>query len=60
MAQFSLFKYFKRKERSDCLPDPYGPLNKQVPSSLIKEAIDICYKTTDKDIDKDKKRSPYN
>ena len=59
MAQFSLFKYFKRKERSDCLPDPYGPLNKQVPSSSIEEAnkeVDICYKTTDKD----KKRSPYN
>ena len=56
---FSLFKYFKQKEHCDCLPDPYGPLNKQVPSTLIEEAnkeVDTCYKTTDKE----KKGSPYN
>ena len=26
---------FKRERRHDCLPDPHGPLNKQVPSSSI-------------------------
>ena len=26
-----LFKYFKWKGKRDCLPDPHGPLYKQVP-----------------------------
>ena len=55
----ALFKYFKRERRHDCLPDPHGPLNKQVPSSSIEEAnkeVDICYKATNVE----KKRSPYN
>ena len=54
-----LFKYFKWKGKRDSLPDPHGPLNKQVPSSSIKEAkkeVDSCYKETSKE----KKHSPYN
>ena len=45
--------------KCDCLPDPYGPFNKQVPSSLVEEAnkkVDSCYQETSKE----KKRSPYN
>ena len=41
------------------LPDPHGPLNKQVPSSSIEEAnkeVDICYKATSTE----KKRSLYS
>ena len=54
-----LFKYFKREGKRDCLPDPHGPLNKQVPSSSIEETnkeVDSCYKETSKE----KKHSPCN
>ena len=53
-----LFKYFKREGNCDCLPDPHGPLNKQVPLSSIEEAkkVDSCYKETSKE----KKCFPYN
>ena len=34
----ALFKYFKHSVHRDCLPDPHGPLNKQIPSSWIEEA----------------------
>ena len=54
-----LFKYFKRERKHDCLPDPLGPLNKQVPSSSIEEAnkeFSSYYKETSKG----KKRSSYN
>ena len=53
-----LFKYFKQEGKRDCLPDPHGPLNKQVPLSSIEEAkkVDSCYKETSKE----KKCFPYN
>ena len=54
-----LFKYFKREGKRDCLPDPHGPLNKQVRLSSIEEAnkeVESCYKETSKE----KKCSPYN
>ena len=44
-----LFKYFKWEGKRDCLPDPHGPLNKHVPSSLIEQAnkeVNSCYKET--------------
>ena len=48
-----LFKYFKREGNRDCLPDPHGPLNKQVPLSSFeegnKEVIDNRYKETSKE-----------
>ena len=46
------FKYFKQEGKHDCLPDPHGPLNKQVPSSSIEEAnkeVDSRYKETSKE-----------
>ena len=33
-----VFKYFKQEGKRDCLPDPHGPLNKQLPLSSIEEA----------------------
>ena len=47
-----LFKHFKREGKCDCLPDSNGPLNKQVPSSLLEETnkeVDSCYKETSKE-----------
>ena len=54
-----LFKYFKREVKCYFLPDPHGPLNKQVPSSSIEEAnkeVNSCYKETSKEM----KHFPYN
>ena len=55
-----LFQYFTREGNHDYLPDPHGPLNKQVPLSSIEEAneevTNSCYKETSKD----NKCSPYN
>ena len=55
----SLLNYFKQETPHNSLPDPHGPLNKQLPSSSIEETnkeVDICYKTASTE----KKHSPYS
>ena len=59
MALCKYLKPVKPEGHRGCLPDPRGPLNKQVPSSSIEEAnkeVDSCYKATDKE----KKHLSYN
>ena len=58
-----LFKYFKREGNHDCLciSDPYGPLNKQVPSSSIEESTrKSLIVVTRKPPKKRSTGSPYN
>ena len=54
-----LFNYFKQEGKCHCLPDPHGPLNKQVPLSSIEEANKEVYSSYKKS-SKENKCSPYN
>ena len=57
----SLYAYFQRTSKS-CLPNPQGPLSKQLPSSCIESAnnhVEEVTKQTTTEGAKGRKRGPY-